>query len=194
MPIWANTGCCANQNERHLSISNAKPSRVRVLHASDMRAMMPEALVQRDCLGERRGRELPACATTCSRNYPKSRLRLTRMLDLLLFCLFHHTSLPSHISSTRISSTRIFSTTHPMRHATLPPLISSAKQLFRHTSQHHANHPPRISKPPPCTSNPASSPCLAPPSSVRHTRDVVLLSPPRSRNRPPEDSRLRKRI
>jgi hypothetical protein len=50
----------------------AQPSRVRVPHAFDIRAMMPEALVQRDCPGERRGRELPACATICNRNHPKS--------------------------------------------------------------------------------------------------------------------------
>jgi hypothetical protein len=130
MPIWANTGCCANQNERHLGIPNAQPSLVHVPHAFDIRAMMPEALVQRDCPGERRGRELPACATTSSRNYPKSRLRLTRMLDLLLFCLFHHTSLPSHISSTA----------HLIHRSSLPPLISSATHLFRHSSL-----PPRVS-------------------------------------------------
>jgi hypothetical protein len=149
MPIWANTGCCANQNERHLGISNAQPSRVRVPHAFDIRAMMPEALVQRDCPGERRGRELPACATICSRNHPKSRLRLTRMLDLLLFCLFHHTSLPPHISSTvhlinahlinaHLINAHLFhhpshpprnsSTTHLIRQATLPPHISTSRK------------------------------------------------------------------
>jgi hypothetical protein len=155
MPIWANTGCCANQNERHLGISNAQPSRVRVPHAFDIRAMMPEALVQRDCPGERRGRELPACATICSRNHPKSRLRLTRMLDLLLFCLFHHTSLPPHISSTvhlinaHLINAHLINAhlinAHLFHHSSHPPSNSSAThlnitQIIRHASQsrHHA--------------------------------------------------------